>query len=229
MGKKGKSRSYSLAAFAWQRLRRDKLAMTGIGIIIFTIIIAILGYLITPDSSPDADTHIDEIGLKHPGFKCKLIRFKKNAEPHHTNFLSEMIFGKPNDFEYHAFVSYYYEGDEIVWKELSDDTVVTHYEYDNQGKMMCGKNKSGDVIVKRKELDDAVYALNLTFPRTYDSINGYVDFYAYGETHKLHKSLSELRNEMKDNLEERRFYLGTAVVPPIRIKKRLQPAQRKTE
>ena len=78
MKEENQQRTYSLASFALQRLRRDKLAIAGVCIILVAILISILGYLITPDSSPDVDTHIDEIGIQKPGFKCKLISLRKN-------------------------------------------------------------------------------------------------------------------------------------------------------
>ncbi|MCX6311766.1 MAG: ABC transporter permease [Bacteroidetes bacterium] len=189
MQKNEQERSYSLANFAWQRLRRDKLAIAGIGIITIAIFVAILGYLITPDSSPDADTHVDEIGIRHPGFKCNLIKLRKNVEIDHANFLQEMFSGQTNDFEYHAYKKYWFDGNEIAWEEFTDGPTpgkIWHYN-----------------------LADAVYPINPAFPIANDTALGTIDFYAYGEARKIHKTNIELRTEILDNLGTRRFVLGT--------------------
>lgn len=189
MQKKRQERSYSLAAFAWQRLRRDKLAIAGIGIIAVAILISILGYTITPDASPDADTHVDEIGIKHPGFKCKLIRLRKNVENDGTNFFTEMFSGAVNQYEYHAYKSYWFVKNDIAWEEYTEGP--------EPGKIW------------RYNLADAIYPINPAFPIVNDTVNGTIDFYAYGEAQKIHKTNAELRKEIEDNLIERRYYLGT--------------------
>ncbi|HET6991787.1 MAG TPA: ABC transporter permease, partial [Bacteroidia bacterium] len=189
MKKKGQERSYSLANFAWQRLRRDKLAISGIGIIAVAILIAILGYLITPDSSPDADTHVDEIGIQHPGFKCNLIRLRKNVEIDDGNFFSRMFSGETNKYEYHAYKSYWFVGNDIAWEEFTDGPA--------QGKIW------------RYNLADAIYPINPAFPIVNDTINGTIDFYAYGEARKIHKTNKELQTEIQGSLVPRRYLLGT--------------------
>ncbi|CAN5261406.1 hypothetical protein BH09BAC5_BH09BAC5_14400 [soil metagenome] len=189
MQKKDQERSYSLAAFAWQRLRRDKLSIAGIVIIGVAILIALLGYTITPDSSPDADTHVDEIGIKHPGFKCKLIRLRKNVEDPGGNFFTTMFSGRTNDYEYHAYKSYWFDKNDIKWEEYTDGP--------SQGKIW------------QYNLADALYPINPAFPIVNDSINGTIDFYAYGEARKIHKTNLELRKEIEANLIEKRYFLGT--------------------
>jgi peptide/nickel transport system permease protein len=190
MKKKGTERSYSLANFAWQRLRRDKLAISGIIIIGVAILIAILGYAITPDSSPDADTHVDEIDIKHPGFKCDLIKLRKNVEDDNANFFSRMLFGKTNEYEYHAYKTYWFRGNDICWEEYTEGTVPG--------------------TIHSFPLADAVYAIDPSFPILNDTVNGFFEFRAYGETRKLHKTVAELQVEIKANLiPGKRYYLGT--------------------
>jgi peptide/nickel transport system permease protein len=190
MQNKRQERSYSLAAFAWQRLRRDKLAIAGIGIIAVSLLIAILGYAITPDSSPDADTHVDEIGIKHPGFKCNLIRLRKNVEDDKANFFTKMFSGETNMYEYHAYKSYRFVKNDIVWEEYTDGPV--------QGKIWPPYN-----------LADVIYAIDPAFPIVNDTINGTMDFRIYGQAVKMHKTTAELRKEVEACLIEKRYYLGT--------------------
>lgn len=163
--------------------------MTGITIIVIAILVSILGYSITPDSSPDADTHVDEIGINRPGFKVLMIRLRKNAESEDKSFFSWMFTGKKNDYEYHAIKRYWFSGNNIYYEEYTGDTTM------------------GKIIPYN--LADAVYAINQAFPILDDSINGTDDFYAYGEVRKIHKTVKELQAEVKDNIFEKRFLLGT--------------------
>ncbi len=182
-------KAFSLASFAWQRLKRNRLAMFGIFIIAIMAVISILGYLITPDSSPDAATHIEEISIRQPGFKCRIIKLKKNILPNDENFLSTMIFGQPNAYEYHAIENYWFQGNDILWEEYQEE--------------------DGERRVWRYNMADAIYALNPAFQIVNDTINHTMDFYAYGEARKLHKTAAELKVEMEKNISEQRFLLGT--------------------
>ncbi|HEU4718258.1 MAG TPA: hypothetical protein VFU15_10505, partial [Bacteroidia bacterium] len=189
MAKRRKEKTYSLTAFAWQRLRRNKLALSGIGIIAFSILISILGYLITPDKSPDADTHIDEIGIKRPGFSCNLIRLRKNTDINNQSFIRTMLFGRVNDYEYHAYKNYWFSGNDILWEEYNDGPGIPK--------------------IWRYNLADAIYPINPAFQIKNDTINGVMDFYAYGETRKMHKTVQELRQEILGNIYHEKFLLGT--------------------
>ncbi|MSP69904.1 MAG: ABC transporter permease [Bacteroidetes bacterium] len=189
MKEENQQRTYSLASFALQRLRRDKLAITGVCIILVSILISILGYLITPDSSPDADTHIDEIGIQKPGFKCKLISLRKNTEIESDNILARMFVGRANDCEYHAYQSTWFSGNDIVWQEFAEGAA------------------NGEIT--RFNLADAIYPINPAFPFVSDTVNGFVDFYVYGEGGRIHKTTKELQLEIQANLLENRNILGT--------------------
>ncbi len=187
--KEVQEKSFSLASFAWQRLKRNRLSMFGIFIIVVVMLISVLGYLITPDSSPDAATHIEEISIKRPGFKCQVIRLRKNVAPNAQNFLTTMMFGVPNEYEYHAIEKYWFKGNDVMWEEYQEEAGVGR--------------------IWRYNLADAIYAINPAFQIDNDTVAGTIDFYAYGETRKLHKSVDQLKSEVVANIYEKRFLLGT--------------------
>jgi len=187
--KEVQEKPFSLASFAWQRLKRNRLSMFGIFIIVLVMLISVLGYLITPDSSPDAATHIEEISIKRPGFTCQIIRLRKNVAPNDQNFLTTMMFGAPNEYEYHAIEKYWFKGNDILWEEYQEE--------------------SGVGRIWRYNLADAIYAINPAFQIDNDTVAGTIDFYSYGETHKLHKSVDQLKSEVVANIYEKRFLLGT--------------------
>lgn len=201
--KETQEKPFSLASFAWQRLKRNRLAMFGIFIIILLMIMSVLGYLITPDQSPDAATHIEEVSICKPGFTCQIIELKKNIPPVDQSFISTMIFGKPNESEYHAIKKYWFRGNDILWEEYVEPIV--------KKDSITGKTQIINVPgrIWRYNLADAIYAINPAFPVVNDTVGGHMEFYAYGHGQKLQKTSAELQAEVVSCISQQRFVLGT--------------------
>src|SRR6185295_12586145 len=69
--------SLSFQKAAWKRLLKNKGAMFGLVVIVLAILVAIFAYFIAPDSSPNANRIILEIGGNKPGYSQDFIRVKK--------------------------------------------------------------------------------------------------------------------------------------------------------
>ncbi len=110
----------SLNYLAWQRFKRNKLSLSGLFFIIFTLIIGILGYLITPDKTGFANTQILEISTKKPGFKCLMLKVQKNELQEDIGLFQEMIFGKKDKFTYIPINNYYFENEKLIIEEFND-------------------------------------------------------------------------------------------------------------
>jgi len=54
----------SLSKLAWVRFKRNMLGMISLSVILITVLVAIIGYLITPDSTPMCNTQILEISTQ---------------------------------------------------------------------------------------------------------------------------------------------------------------------
>jgi peptide/nickel transport system permease protein len=100
-----------------------------------------------------------------------------------------MFKGTTNKYEYHAYKSYWFVGNDIAWEEFTDGPTP--------GKIW------------RYNLADALYPINPAFPIVNDTLSGTIDFYAYGEARKIHKTNAELRVEIQQNLIQKRYVLGT--------------------
>jgi len=90
--------SASLSAKAWRKFRRDKL---GFGSLIFigaVLLIALLGYLITPDPTPFANDQCLEMGLMKPGYSAEFILVPKVPPVRQSSFLHRMIWGEKSRF-----------------------------------------------------------------------------------------------------------------------------------
>ena len=82
-------------AKTWTRFRRNRPAWFGLWFIGIAIAIAITGYLIAPDQTPDANTHIPEIALQSPGFRLQFLKKKLGKTQENTSTLSILLHGKP--------------------------------------------------------------------------------------------------------------------------------------
>lgn len=112
--------SNSLSNKALKRLFRNKSAIFGLVVIVFSAILALLGYAITPDSTPYANDQVLEINNKAPGFTVPMLKVRKNKEVPQRNFFSKMISGQENPYRLVPLDSYEIEDDAIVAKVYND-------------------------------------------------------------------------------------------------------------
>src|SRR3990170_3521297 len=117
MSKKEDSYSHSLSYYAWQRLKKNKLAMFGFIVIGLCMLMAVLGFLITPDCTPDANDQLLELSKKPPGFKAEMLMKRKNEPSPKVNFLYKMAFGEISDYRSIPFSIYRFEDNDIVVRE----------------------------------------------------------------------------------------------------------------
>lgn len=78
---------------------RNVPAVAGLVIIAISLVLAVLGYLITPDKTSNANDQVLQITNKPPGFETKMLLRRKNKNIESTSFLNTMLFGKPSAYE----------------------------------------------------------------------------------------------------------------------------------
>ena len=111
---------------AMKRLMKNKPAIFGLFVIGLAMLIALLGYLLTPDSTPNANDQVNEINYKPPGFSIQMLKVRKNREITPQGILSTMFYGRPNEYtmvpveqiEYkeEKVIAYVYQGDNLAPK-----------------------------------------------------------------------------------------------------------------
>ena len=84
---------------SWKRFLKNRSAVFGLVIIAISVIVAILGYSITPDSTPDANDQILQITNKAPGFQVTVLQKRKNKTAPSTSLFKKMFTGEENTFE----------------------------------------------------------------------------------------------------------------------------------
>ncbi|MCK4570198.1 MAG: ABC transporter permease, partial [Bacteroidales bacterium] len=89
----------SLSAHAWRQFKRNRLAFSALLFIIIVAMIAVLGYLITPDSSPMANSQHLELAKQKPGFSVTMLKVKRNQVAPHPNLLQRMLYGSFPEYQ----------------------------------------------------------------------------------------------------------------------------------
>jgi peptide/nickel transport system permease protein len=172
----------------WKRFTNNKLSIAGSVIILITIVISLLGYLITPDQTPFANSQTLSLAAKPPLFKVKMLSIRKNQLIKEQSFLHTMLYGKEAECIAIPIDSFKFENDKIVVYEYTGD--------------------STEVFENRFSIVDVVYALDANKKIIVDSL-GYLSFT------DMEKGLIRVHpNDIKTNIttnfiKETRFFLGT--------------------
>ena len=177
-----------MSSLAWKRFRKDKLAMASLIVVALAIMMAILGYLITPDSTPFANNQHVEIAAKKPGFSITMIKVKKNIPDNKTNFFQTMLYGKRTDYAEIPIFSWHYENSFIITEEYTGDI-------------------PNDGPIKKYNLADVVYSLK--DPKKFFENDGKLSFEdVSGVQHEV--EVSDLKEKIqKENITTRTYLLGT--------------------
>lgn len=186
--KREKEINGSLNYLAWQRYKKNKMAFGSLVFIFVAILIGILGYLITPDKTSFSNNQVLEISTQKPGFKCTMLKVRKNEELDRKGFFSRMVFGRKNNYTYIPINSYYFENEQLIIEEFNE--VVGEEPFYKQLSPI-------DVLFPIK------YASEIEFN------NG--DFHytmVDGNQNKI--SLREAKEEIiSNNIIQQKYYLGT--------------------
>lgn len=83
---------------AWQRFRRNRPGIFGLVLIGIAVVLAIFGYLITPDDTPNANDQINEVRNSDLGFSTKVLKVRKNRTFESVSFIRKMITGAENPY-----------------------------------------------------------------------------------------------------------------------------------
>jgi peptide/nickel transport system permease protein len=183
--------SESLSVQTWRRFKCNKLAMFGLFLIVVATSISILGFLITPDSSPYANDQKPELHIKKPGFKAQMLLVRKNELSRKGGWFKKMIFGEVSEYSFIPAYTYSFKGFDIVIEEFTGN------EPNNGNKISYN-------------IADVVYDVNNNYPIKNDSIKNIVEFYQLSTGEKLKLNISDLQKIITEkHIKDRRYILGT--------------------
>lgn len=180
---------------AWRKLKKNTPAMIGLGIIVFTAIIALLGANIRMDTSEDCDDQIPPISEIRPGTVVKHILVRRNENVEEVGFFGKLLAGGERlPHKKFPYLSYQFDGINIVFEEFMDTSRALHYEPAYQAKPLPDVLYPLDIAkdIKFKEIQDGQFEIYLLDGST------------------IVKSVDEMQQEVKENnLIELTYYLGT--------------------
>jgi len=124
--------SFSFSNQSWKRLKKNKGALVGVGIITAAIFISIFGYLLAPDGTPNADFQTVEIQAKSPGFKQLFLKIEDTKQIS-SSWFDQLLNGKPTNFRFIPITNYSIQHDTLlVNKYIDEDTSIIQYYSINQ-------------------------------------------------------------------------------------------------
>ncbi len=173
---------------AFKRFIRNRSAMVGMAIALVSVMVAVLGYLITPDDTPYANEQILQISKKQPGFTVEMLKVRKNREVPETGFFDKMLYGAPNPYALIPVNSWRIEADTLYAETFAGDV--------DRSKPM------------KFHLADVVFAIDETNPGT--TLQGQNVTYnnIKGETQTI--ALAELRKQVEEqHFKNHTYHLGT--------------------
>ncbi len=181
------AKSNSPTSRSFRRFLRNGPAVVGSVLIALSFLIAIFGYQLSPDSTPDANDQILQITNKPPGFRVKMIRAAKNKSVERKGLFSKTIYGQENPYELIPIHEYRIEGERIIFEEYTGED--------------SGEEKSRSLV-------DVAFPLSSANPQIAIRDNS-ATFYTADNNSKT-ISLDELRKKVEsEHIITRKFYLGT--------------------
>lgn len=148
--KKKYNPSGSLSKLAWNSFRQNVPGMIALYMIILTVFMAILGYLISPDSTPYSNRQMLEISMQKPGFSVQVLRLRKNELEIHTSFIQKMLFGEKSNYFEIPLSSYSFENDKIIIRVFDPEGEgpeeiysLADVLYPLSGKVVLGESSAG--------------------------------------------------------------------------------------
>ncbi|MFQ3577079.1 MAG: ABC transporter permease, partial [Cytophagales bacterium] len=180
--------------YALRRLKKNYPAMFGFAVIIVAHLISILGYLIMPDSTPNANDGAVQLQKQLPGFSVTMLKKVKNLEIESGNFLTTMLFGKESIYTIVPITDYHINGWEVETTEFGRHKKKETYNLLSLTRpTFVGKTNK---IFKDSSANFLIEGMNIT----------YVDL--KGEIQKTTRDVL-LKEFEKNNIEKRKYILGT--------------------
>lgn len=172
-----------------KRLLKNKPAIAGLMVILVAIIVAVFGYFIAPDNTPNANDQILQLETHPPGFAVDmLLRTKNRSDLSSEDYFWWVINGIDNPYEFIPVNNYHFSGTQIVFEEYT------------------GKNRSA--ITDSLPLVDVVFRLSNSDPLI--TVHGETISFRDFEGNKQTAQIWEMQKEIEAaHIENKRFLLGT--------------------
>lgn len=106
-------KAVSLSALTRKRFMKEKVGVISLIFIVLMFIVAVLGYIITPDKTPYCNDQHLEISLQRPGFTVKMLQLDNQMNVPKVNLFQKMLFGQPAIYKTIPIGQYSIENDSL--------------------------------------------------------------------------------------------------------------------
>ena len=113
-------KTQSLSAIAWKKFCRNKQGLFLLCFLAVITMMAVLGYLITPDDTPYANEQILEIRLMKPMSKVSFLEIENTHSVEKRNIIEKMLYGQPSMYTAIPLSSYHLTQDSITAERLNE-------------------------------------------------------------------------------------------------------------
>ncbi len=138
--------SGSLSREAWRKFLRNKLSVAALIYILLSVLIALLGYLVTPDSTPMANRQTLELSTKKPGFSVTMLKIIKEEDVPQKGIINRMLFGQRSQYQYIPVQDYEF-----------NNGLLTIYEYTGEDGI---RGQERQINTQQSQLDDLLIKKN---------------------------------------------------------------------
>lgn len=114
----------------WKRFKKDRFALAGLCFIMILMLMGILGYLITPDGTPQANTMHLQLSNRKPGRNFQFLIIGINPNIRQVNILEKMFYGQESNFKSIPVTSIRKRGNHVYAREyIGDDEQAEEKQY----------------------------------------------------------------------------------------------------
>ncbi|WP_412466291.1 ABC transporter permease [Pedobacter sp. KLB.chiD] len=146
----------------WLKFKRNKLAFGGLIFILLLMLMGILGYLIMPDDSPNANVQTLQLNKKKPGSSFTFLIISRNPKVEEVNLLERMLYGQTPMFKSIPITSYKIKGNAVFVQEyIGEDEKAKESIY--ALKDLCPRC----VLPSKTASTQALFEKNNIYTRTY--------------------------------------------------------------
>lgn len=122
--------NHTQSSKVWKKFKRNTFALIGLVFISFLVVIGVLGYLITPDQTPYANTMNLQLSNKKPGRSFQFLVISRKSNVKQVNWFEKMCYGQEANFKSIPISSYRVEGGKVLAKEyIGDDEQAEEQVY----------------------------------------------------------------------------------------------------
>ncbi|MDQ0637340.1 oligopeptide transport system permease protein [Pedobacter sp. W3I1] len=146
----------------WLKFKRNKFAFGGLVFILLLMVMGILGYLIMPDDSQNANVQILQLNKKKPGSTFTFLIISRNPKVKKLNFFGRMLDGQTPTFKSIPITSYKIK-DQLVFVQeyIGEDEKAKETRYEL--KDLC----PSCVLPSKKGTPQGLFEKNNIYKKTY--------------------------------------------------------------